>query len=240
MELYYDLHIHSCLSPCGDEDMTPYNLVNMAKLMGFDLIAVTDHNTAGNCRAAMQAGREAGITVVPGMELCTAEEVHLVCLFPMIELAEKFSAFIKTTLPPVHNKPEIFGRQIYCGAGDKILGEEEILLLTASSLSLEQAVQQVRDFGGFCFPAHIDRDSYSVLSNLGAIDPSFGFSAAEVYDKAKIESLKRQHPILQTMRIFSDSDAHYLDKLREPENRIRLPENTPEALIAWLKGEARD
>ena len=107
MKLYYDLHLHSCLSPCGDNDMTPYNLINMAKIMGLDLIALTDHNTCGNCRAAMEAGRQAGITVVPGMELCTAEEVHNVCLFADVDSAEAFSDYIKTTMMPIKNKAKI-------------------------------------------------------------------------------------------------------------------------------------
>lgn len=240
MDLFYDLHIHSCLSPCGDDEMTPYNLVNMAKLLGFDLIALTDHNTAGNCRAAMLAGKQAQITVVPGMELCTAEEVHMVCLFPDIERAEAFSDFVRTTLPPVRNRPDIFGRQLYRNESDEISGEEEILLLTASSLTLGQAAAAVREGGGFCFPAHIDRDSYSVLSNLGAIDPSFGFTVAEVYEKTQREPLSRRHPILRTMRLLSDSDAHSLEKMREPDEKLSLPENTPQALLALLRQELQD
>ena len=90
MKLKYDFHLHSCLSPCGDNDMTPYNLVNMAKLMGYDIIALTDHNSCLNCPAAIKAGQEAGITVVPGMELCTSEEIHTVCLFPTLEKALEF------------------------------------------------------------------------------------------------------------------------------------------------------
>ena len=82
MKIFADLHLHSCLSPCGDGDMTPYNLVQMAKLLGFDIIALTDHNTCGNCESAMRVGESIGLTVVPGMELCTAEEIHCVCLFP--------------------------------------------------------------------------------------------------------------------------------------------------------------
>ena len=235
MELYYDLHIHSCLSPCGDNDMTPYNLVQMAKLMGLELIALTDHNTAGNCRAAMQGGQLAGITVVPGMELCTAEEVHNVCLFPDIDSAEAFSDFVRTTLPPVRNKPHIFGNQYYMDAQDGILREEELLLLTASSLTIGEMQIQVREFGGVCYPAHIDRDSYSILSNLGMIDESSGFGTAEIYDPAKTETLKEQYPVLQSMRILHSSDAHYLDKLREAQHTISLPENTPQALVEALR-----
>ena len=91
MKLYYDLHLHSCLSPCGDNDMTPYNLVNLAKIFGYDIIALTDHNSCLNCESAMKVGEKIGITVVPGMELCTSEEIHNVCLFPSLEKAMDFS-----------------------------------------------------------------------------------------------------------------------------------------------------
>ena len=105
MELNYDFHLHSCLSPCGDNDMTPYNLVNMAKIMGLDAIALTDHNTCLNCEAAMKVGKEAGVLVIPGMELCTDEEVHVVCLFPQLENALAFSEYVRERIPPVENRP---------------------------------------------------------------------------------------------------------------------------------------
>ena len=90
MKIAYDFHIHSCLSPCGDKDMTPQNIANMAKIMGYNAIALTDHNTCGNCEAIMKVGAEIGLTVIPGMELCSSEEVHLVCLFPELKMAKRF------------------------------------------------------------------------------------------------------------------------------------------------------
>ena len=110
MRLSYDLHIHSCLSPCGDADMTPNNIVHMALLAGFDMIALTDHNTCGNCPAVLTVAREAGLIAVPGMELCTAEEAHVVCLFPELEAAMAFDAAVAPTLPPVRNLPGGFQR----------------------------------------------------------------------------------------------------------------------------------
>ena len=122
MELYYDFHLHSCLSPCGDKDMTPYNLVNMAKILGMDAIALTDHNTAQNCRAALEVGEKIGLTVIPGMELCTSEEVHVVCLFDEVNNAEAFSEHVLSTVPPVKNRPDIFGDQLIMDSGDGIIG----------------------------------------------------------------------------------------------------------------------
>ena len=151
MRLKYDFHLHSCLSPCGDNDMTPYNLVNMAKLMGYDIIALTDHNSCLNCPAAMKVGEEAGITVVPGMELCTSEEIHTVCLFPTIEKALDFSEYVKTTMPPIMNDEKIFGNQYIMDHTDKILGNEELLLTTASGISIDDVVKEVRRFDGVAF-----------------------------------------------------------------------------------------
>lgn len=236
MKIAYDFHIHSCLSPCGDGDMTPQNIVNMAKIMGYDAIALTDHNTSGNCEAVMKAGKEVGITVIPGMELCSAEEVHIVCLFPDIEKAESFSDYVYSTLPPVKNKPQIFGEQIYMNENDEVTGVEEKLLITASGVSCAKAVSLVTEYGGICYPAHIDRSSFSILSNLGMIDESFGFNCAEIYDSSKESELKEKHPYLNELKIISDSDAHYLEKMRLPENcYIDIPQNTIEEIFNYLK-----
>lgn len=236
MKIAYDFHIHSCLSPCGDKDMTPSNIVNLANIMGYNAIALTDHNTCGNCEATMRVGERVGITVIPGMELCTTEEVHIVCLFPTIEKAMQFSDYIYSTLPPVKNKPSIFGEQIYCNENDDIIGTEEKLLITASSISTAKVVDVVKSFEGICYPAHIDRSSFSILSNLGMIDESFNFNCVEIADLSNEEKLKAEHPQLKSYKIISDSDAHYLENMRIPENcYIDIKENTIEAILEYFK-----
>lgn len=237
MRLRYDFHLHSCLSPCGDEDMTPHNLVNMAKLLELDTIALTDHNSCANCRSAVQVGKEAGITVVPGMELCTAEEIHVVCLFPDCDKADAFAAYVRTTLPPVPNKPQVFGRQLIMDAADGIIGEEPMLLVTASGIGFDGLPRLLAEYGGFCYPAHIDRSSFSVLSSLGTIDLGMGFPCAEISTAGDIDELCRLCPDLLKMRIMQSSDAHYLENMREALDVIHLPENTPEALIAHLSAK---
>ena len=235
MKLYYDFHIHSGLSPCGDNEMTPNNIVNMAKLYDLDVIALTDHNSTLNCRAVMEAGREIGLTVIPGMELCTSEEVHLVCLFPDLKSAEKFGSYIRSTLPPIRNKPTVFGDQLVFDKDDNVLGFEHTLLITASTVSTNDAVAVVKSYGGICFPAHIDRNSYSIISNLGIIDDSFGFKLAEVFDLDTLENLKSQHPHLNNLKILSSSDAHYLEHMRLKEHYIEAEENSIEAIFEALK-----
>ena len=237
MNLKYDFHIHSCLSPCGDNDMTPYNLVNMAKLLGYDIIALTDHNSCLNCPAALKAGEEAGITVVPGMELCTSEEIHAVCLFPDLKNALEFSDYVKSTMPPVKNDASIFGEQLVMDSTDRIIGSEEILLTAASGISIDDAVKEVSRFGGAVFPAHLDRASYSVLSVLGFMYPEMGFAAAEFTHKAYIPQYEEKHPLLKEMKKLRNSDAHYLENMVEPSVEIDLPECSAEAVVSYLNSK---
>ncbi len=240
MKLYYDFHIHSCLSPCGDADMTPNNIVNYAKIMGYDVIALTDHNTALNCPAVAKIAEENGITFIPGMELCTSEEVHIVCLFYTLEDALNFSEYVKSTMPPIKNKPSVFGEQLICDENDNVIGQEEILLVTASGISTEKVVKKVAEFNGICYPAHIDRSSFSILSNLGTIDEYFGFKCAEIYDIFKEDELKKKHPYLEKLKILSDSDAHYLENMRIPQQIIDVPENNIKSILDYLNKKKGD
>lgn len=231
----YDFHIHSCLSPCGDNDMTPSNLVNMAALSGCEVIALTDHNTCRNAGAAMKVGEEIGVLVLPGMELCTSEEAHVVCLFETLEGAMEFDSYIYNHMPHVPNKAEIFGEQRLTGPDDELLGLEENLLLVASFVGSGEVTELVRQYGGAAFPAHVNKDSYSLIASLGAIPEEAGFKTAEVTRDCDLDKLKLLHPELQTMRILRDSDSHYLETLAGEPGRIHLSEKTPGAVIETLR-----
>lgn len=210
MKLYYDLHIHSALSPCGDMDMTPNNIVNMSIIKGLDVIAVTDHNTCGNVRAVMEAAGD-NLVVIPGMEVETSEEVHVVCLFPDIESAEEMEKLIREKSDFMKNRPEIFGRQCYMNAEDEIVGEEENLLVSASGLDIYQVVENTVRLGGVAIPAHIDRTSYSVLSNLGFIPPDLIVPAVEI-TAANREAMQKEYGDYFAL---TNSDAHYLGDISE-------------------------
>lgn len=215
MARHYDFHIHSCLSPCGDNDMTPNNICNMAMLSGLDVIALTDHNSCLNCPAVMKAGREIGLTVIPGMELCTCEEVHIVCLFSSLEGALSFSDRVRSSMPDIKNRPEIFGEQLIMNEKDEVTGSEEKLLTLACSIGCSEAVQTVREYGGICYPAHVDRSSYSVISNLGLISEDMGFSAFEISDSGDLNTLTAKYSVLGNMLCMRGSDAHYLENMSE-------------------------
>ncbi len=235
MDIYYDFHIHSCLSPCGDNDMTPYNLVNMAKLLGLDAIALTDHNTSQNCRAAIKVGESIGLTVIPGMELCTSEEVHIVCLFDDLKNAEAFSEYVLSTAPKIKNRPDIFGEQLIMNEADEIIGTQELLLTAASGISIENSVELVSEYGGFCYPAHIDRSSYSVISNLGMITEEMDFRAVEMTENADRADLIQKNPIIKNMPVIVSSDAHYLENMKEAKHIISAETNTAKAILKYFK-----
>ncbi len=232
----YDLHIHSCLSPCGDNDMTPANLVNMAALSGCEIIALTDHNTCGNTAAAVKAGEEAGVLVLPGMELCTAEEAHVVCLFETLEGAMAFSAHIYKNMPHITNRAEIFGEQRFMDENDNLLGLEENLLLVSSFIGVNEVQALVHEYGGAAFPAHVDKDSYSVIASLGSIPAEAGFRTAEVTRGCDLDKLAERNPELKSMRILRDSDSHYLETLADEPRRLLLPEKTRRAVIEAING----
>lgn len=234
MRYSYDLHLHSCLSPCGDMDMTPNNLVNMAKLLGLDIIALTDHNTSLNCEAAMAVGDEVGVLVIPGMELTTTEDIHAVCLFPTLEAALSFSSYVDSVRIKIKNRPDIYGRQVIMNRDDEEIGEIEHLLLPSGGIGIMDAYRIAKEHGGICYPAHIDRDSLSILAVLGEIDPLCGFRTAELADLSKSDDLRAQHPILDTMHIITCSDAHYLENMREAQHTLDLSALTREAVLNFL------
>lgn len=235
MKCFYDFHLHSCLSPCGDNDMTPYNLVNMAKILGYDIIALTDHNTALNCPAAVEVGKNIGITVVPGMELCTAEEIHTVCLFSEVKCALDFSDCVHSRMPPIKNRTEIFGEQLVTDAKDNVVATEELLLTNASDIGIDRVAEIVAEFGGIAYPAHIDRSSYSVISVLGTLYPELNFTAAELTPIADDGKYKEDYPILQKMKIMHSSDAHYLENMLEAKHFIELDECSAKAAVDFFK-----
>ena len=180
MKCYYDFHIHTALSPCGDEDMTPNNIVNMAIIKGLDAIAITDHNSAKNVLACINCAKDTPLTVIPGMEIETAEEVHMVALFDNVDALMKLDKIVSKNMPSIKNRVDIFGEQVLLDENDERVGTLENLLVTASFLDVESAVETVRNLGGVIIPAHIDKDSYSIVSNLGFVPEELKFSTVEI------------------------------------------------------------
>ena len=234
-KVFYDFHLHSCLSPCGDNDMTPANIAGMAFVNGLSAIALTDHNTVLNCTALKNAAEQYGVTVLYGMELTTDEEVHTVCLFPDEKSAMEWNEYVYSKLQKIKNNPKIFGNQFIMNETDKILGEEEFLLINATNISFEDVFAQVYDLGGIAYPAHVDKNANSLISNLGFVPPNSTFKIAEVHNLEVFDTLKTTHPYFENCTILSSSDAHYLEDVNEAKNFLELDDPTPEGIINHLR-----
>ena len=233
--LYYDLHIHSCLSPCGDDDMTPANIAGMAAVKGLDVIALTDHNSCKNCPAILKHGEEYGITVIPGMELTTSEEVHVVCLFPALGDAMAFDGYVYEHLLPIKNREDIFGKQQIMDADDQVTGNVERLLIGATDISFDQVFGLVEAYRGIAYPAHIDKSTTSLLSNLGFVPPDSSFTCAEISTFDHLHQIQKEHPYFLQCKMLSSSDAHYLEDIREPDYQIYAKSRAAKDILEGLR-----
>lgn len=218
---YYDLHTHSCLSPCGDADSTPASIAGMAKLAGLDIIALTDHNTSKNCPAFFEAAHAYGIVPVAGMELTTSEDIHAVCLFEELDDAMRFDKFVDSRRMKIDNRPDIFGEQLILDADDNVIGSVDTLLTVATDISIDDARSVAESFGGVCYPAHIDRDANGIIAVLGTLPPDTDFTWFEIRDGERRDEFSSRYGIDKDRFIIS-SDAHYLEGLRDKENFLML------------------
>lgn len=214
--------------------MTPATIAGMCRLSGLDAAALTDHNTCGNCPAFCAAAQAYGLLAIPGMELCTLEEVHVVCLFPDLERAMAFSGQVYARLSGLDNDVGIFGPQVYMDADDNVLGEEPKMLAGATTIGVYEVKDLVEKYGGVAYPAHIDRPSFSLLSNLGLWDPGLGFPLAEVSRQCP-PNLLRVRGDLKGVNAVTGCDAHYLEQIPEAAQFMEVPARSPEAVLAWLR-----
>ncbi len=187
----------------------------MGVLAGLSIMALTDHNTSGNCPAFFEACRRYGIIPVAGMELTTAEDIHLVCLFERLDDAMRFDRHVAGHILPVDNNPGIFGRQLLMDSEDKVLGQRERLLISATDIGIEAAPALVRDFGGVCYPAHVDRISNGIVSVLGDFPDYLGFSVCEFHDSENYEEYAARYPAIAQCMTVCSSDAHRLADIRD-------------------------
>ena len=219
---FYDLHIHSCLSPCADDDMTPNNIAGMAALNGLQMIALTDHNSCANCPPFLEACKKLGIIGIAGMELTTAEDIHLVCLFEELRDAMAFSNEVYGHIMPIDNRPEIFGNQIATDAEDEPVAEEPRLLISATDLWISDAIELARKYGAHVRPAHIDRESNGIIAILGDVPKEYGFNFVEFKDKECAERYYADYPSIKDTEMLVCSDAHHLWDISEAENFVEL------------------
>lgn len=233
-KLAYDLHIHSCLSPCGSDESTPASIAQLAQLLELDVAALTDHNTCKNCPAFFTAANEVGLIPVAGMELTTEEEIHVVCLFPTLEDAMNFDEYVYPRLLPFVNDVKIFGNQFIMDCDDNNTGTVEYCLINATSISLYSLSKIVNKFNGIIIPAHIERAAFSLISLTGFVPDDCGFDCVEIRSKEAVENLKIKYPYLESCKIIHNSDAHFLENISLPVNFLEVEERSASGVLKAL------
>ena len=227
MKYRYDLHIHSALSPCAENEMTPVTIVGQAKIMGLDFVAIADHNAIGHVPLALRAGEEFEINVVPAVEIQTREDIHLLCLFERYDDLEKF--FSEIPFSERKNREELFGEQLYFDEDDNIIGKEDRMLLDSAAVSCDGVRELAESCGGVAIPAHIDRDANSMLRILGDVPEAY--RVVELSTRATDD--EREY-WTQRKTVLTSSDSHVLDTVSEM-GEIELGECTVSALIRALR-----
>ena len=216
MKITYDLHIHSALSPCAENDMTPGNIVGTAFLNGLDLIALTDHQSCANVRSAIAAAdilreqNKKAPVILSGMEIECSEGFHVLAYFPDPKIADEYETYLTRHRFIIPNRPEIFGNQYLFDIADEICGTMSDLLLTSVDLASGQIETTVRDAGGLIIPAHIDRHSYSMLESLGCIPKEYEGHILEISKDCIQRTFLETHPELKVYTFLKNSDAHRL------------------------------
>lgn len=207
-----DLHVHTVLSPCADVEMIPPLIVETALELGINLIAITDHNSTANIEAVQKAALHTSLTVLPGMELQTKEDVHSLCLFDTLDQTNSFQKIVNATLPVLNNNEDFFGGQYIVDETGEFLSHEERLLITSTSLSLNEAYAIVSDLGGLFIPAHINRKAYGLIDSLGFMPADIAFDAVEISRHISPEQAMASIPSISNIPLIQNGDVHRLDE----------------------------
>ena len=227
MRIKYDLHIHSALSPCADDNMTPSNIVGFAKLQGLDAVAIADHNAIANVKVAMDVGDAFDVVVVPAMELQTAEDIHILCLFEKFEDLQSFYNCIN--FADIQNRAEIFGEQLILDEDDNVLGKEQRMLLVASGVSVEEVVSLAKQHNGIAVAAHIDREENGMVAILGTVTEDF--SVVEISATAT----KQIQCYTTGRKVITNSDAHTLEDIGVADGQLEVVERSAKGILQALR-----
>lgn len=232
-----DLHIHTVLSPCGDLDMSPVNIVSEAAQKGLDIIGITDHNTTRHCRLISKIAGEKGIFVMQGAEVTTKEEIHCLTFFENTDALNQFQEFLDANLPDIENNPVIFGHQVQVDENENIVYEEKKLLTNSISKTIKEVEVFVHNLNGLFIPAHIDRKKNSIYSQLGFLPENMNADALEVSRASSPEEYSGLHPEIKKFPLLRNSDSHYIDTIGKAYTDFNLAEASfPEIRMA-LKSE---
>jgi len=229
-----DLHIHTCLSPCTELDMSPKQILTAAKKKEIDILGICDHNSSENSLAVMNAAKKMNISVFPGLEVTSQEEVHVLALFDDIENALKLQEYVYKNLPG-ENDEEAFGMQVVVNENEEVLGLNNRLLIGATTIPLEGIIQIIHSFTGIAIASHIDRESFSLISQLGFIPDNLELDALEISPAIPFEDAKKRFK--NNYPITCSSDAHYPHDIGKGFTSFLLEEGTVAEIKKALKNE---
>lgn len=229
-----DLHIHTCLSPCTELDMSPRRILVSAKKKGLDILGICDHNSSENSPAVMKAAKPVNIGVFPGMEVTSQEEVHVLALFDAIENALKLQEHVYKNLPG-ENDEDAFGMQVIVNEKEEVLGFSDKLLIGATTIPLDEVIRLIHTLGGIAIASHIDREAYSIIGQLGFVPENLELDALEISPKVTFEEAKKTYPY--NYPITCSSDAHYPDDIGKTFTSFLLEDKTVAEIKKALKNE---
>ncbi len=239
-DLALDLHIHTVVSACAEIEMIPPLIVRRALEIGLDLIAITDHNTAENVEAVREAASGTALKVLPGMEVQTSEEVHILCLFDTLEQICAWQATVYNSLPLGRNRPEVFGAQYVVDATGGFVRENERLLLTSVTMSVDNVVAEVRALGGLPIAAHVDRPSFSLLASLGFVPEGLDLAGLEISRRQTVDGFRAAYPQLAHWPLIGSSDAHQLSDMAVRTRAKMATRTTGELELALQDAQGRE
>jgi PHP family Zn ribbon phosphoesterase len=231
-----DLHIHTVLSPCTEiAEMTPKAIVLSACEKGLDVIAICDHNSARNTAATKRAAANTGLTVIPGMEITSSEEVHIIGLFPSDEEAGAAQDEVYARLYG-QNDEDAFGYQIVVDEDDQVEDMDQRLLIGATTLSSEKVVDLIHGFNGLAIASHVDRQAFGIFGQLGFIPARLKLDALEISKRTDFSAVRKKFPQCREFPLITSSDAHYLGDVAAVETRMLMAEPTFNELRKALCG----
>lgn len=230
-----ELHIHTVLSPCAGIEMIPPLIVQQAIQSGLNLIAITDHNASENVPAVIAAAKGEDLTVLPGMELQTEEEIHSICLFDTVEQLQSLQAVVDRNLPGIPNNIEFFGEQFIVDETGDFIRRKEELLINSVNISIEEAFKIVTDLGGLLIPAHVNREAFGLIYRLGFIPIDLDLQAVEISRHITPENAILTYPQLANYHLIQSGDVHYLSDFLGI-NQFFIKEPTISEIIKAFKG----
>ncbi|MFO7814703.1 MAG: PHP domain-containing protein [Halanaerobiales bacterium] len=233
-ELFLDLHIHSVLSPCADILMTPKNIIKKSIEKGIDVISITDHNSIGNLKSAIEIAKDKNLVIVPGIEVQSREDIHILSYFENLEDLNSYSEIIYDGLSNIKNDEETFGQQILVDENDQFIDREEKLLLNSTDYSINEILNLTYEYNGIPVPSHADR-SFGLIKNLGFIPEGLNITYLELNFHKILAEYYKQFPYLKNFKLISSSDSHYLAQI-EPKMKIKLTKRpTTKNIFDYIK-----